>query len=483
MILSDARLAVLVPHLYEGVPLLQAAAAAGVPERTARRWLARYLADGAAGLGRSPRSDRKGRRVPAELVAVIEGLALRRPPPRVAEVHRATGVIAAQRGWKPPSYTLVWEIIAGLDRGLLALAHHDGSVYRDSFELVFRRESRRPNDLWQADHTELDVMVLDEAERPARPWLTVVLDDHSRAVAGYTVFLGDPTALQTALALRQAIWRKTDPGWPVCGLPAALYSDHGSDFTSDHLAQVCADVKVQLIHSTPGKPRGRGKIERIFGTITTEFLPTLAGYIPPGNTGKPVTPPALSLSQLDVEMGRYLTQDYHHRVHQETGQPPIARWLGTGWLPRMPESLEALDLLLLTVATPRKVHRDGIRCHGLRYLDLTLAAYVGEQVTVRYDPRDLAEIRVFHQGRFLCRAVSAELAASTISLKDLQAARNRRRRELRTERTSRRSLVDDLRHPVVEPVPSDAVTPVEQRPATAPEETPRTTKLKLYRED
>jgi putative transposase len=108
---------------------------------------------------------------------------------------------------------------------------------------------------------------------------------------------------------------------------------------------------------------------------------------------------------------------------------------------------------------------------------------VGEQVTVRYDPRDLAEIRVFHQGRFLCRAVSAELAASTISLKDLQAARNRRRRELRTELTSRRSLVDDLRHPVVEPVPSDAVTPVEQRPAAAPEETPRTTKLKLYRED
>ena len=54
MVLSDARLAVLVPHLYEGVPLLQAAAAAGVPERTARRWLARYLADGAAGLEFKP---------------------------------------------------------------------------------------------------------------------------------------------------------------------------------------------------------------------------------------------------------------------------------------------------------------------------------------------------------------------------------------------------------------------------------------------
>jgi putative transposase len=37
-------------------------------------------------------------------------------------------------------------------------------------------------------------------------------------------------------------------------------------------------------------------------------------------------------------------------------------------------------------------------------LDPTLAAYVGEGVTLRYDPRDAAAIRVFHQQRFLCRA-------------------------------------------------------------------------------
>ena len=93
------------------------------------------------------------------------------------------------------------------------MAHHDPDVYRDEFELVLRRESAHPNDVWQADHTELDIMVLDETGRPARPWLTVILDDHSRAIPGYTVFLGDPTTAQTALALRQAIWRKPDPGW------------------------------------------------------------------------------------------------------------------------------------------------------------------------------------------------------------------------------------------------------------------------------
>lgn len=37
--------------------------------------------------------------------------------------------------------------------------------------------------------------------QPARPWLTVILDDRSRALAGCTVSLDAPSALQTALAL------------------------------------------------------------------------------------------------------------------------------------------------------------------------------------------------------------------------------------------------------------------------------------------
>lgn len=476
-------MAVLGPHVFDGVPLAHSAAAASVPLRTAQRWLAAYRVDGAAALTRAVRSDKnKRRRIPPELVTLIEGLALRRPPPKVAEVHREAVRVAAEQDWPAPSYPVVHRIIAALDPALVALAR-GGSTYRDEFELVLRRESTHPNDLWQADHTELDIMILDETGAPARPWLTVVLDDRSRAAAGYTVFLGDPSAWQTSLALRQAIWRKTDPAWPVCGLPAGLYCDRGTDFTSTHIAYVCADLRVQLIHTPPGKPRGRGKIERLFGTITTELLPTLPGHIPPANHGNPVTPPTLTLSELDTRIGRYLIDDYHHRVHTETGEPPVQRWLAGGWLPRMPENLEALDLLLLTMATPRKVHRDGIHCHGLRYTSLTLVAYVGEQVTVRYDPRDLAEIRVFHQGTFVCVAVSPELAAASISLKDLQAARSRRRRQLRHELTSRRSLVDELTHPVRVTVPTESASARPPTMAKVEPPRPRTTRLKIYRED
>ena len=95
----------------------------------------------------------------------------------------------------------------------------------------------------------------------------------------------------------------------------------------------------------------------------------------------------------------------------------------------MPDSLERLDLLLLTVPKSRRVHQDGIRFMGLRYIDPTLAAYVGEDVVLRYDPRDMAEIRLFYNDRFLCRAICQELAGETVALREIVNARNRRRRE------------------------------------------------------
>src|SRR4051812_43253903 len=61
----------------------------------------------------------------------------------------------------------------------------------------------------------------------------------------------------------------------------------------------------------------------------------------------------------------------------------------------------------------------------------TLAGFVGEAVTVRCDPRDLSEIRLFHRGGFLCRAVNEEHAGKVVTLKDIEAARRAHRRALR----------------------------------------------------
>ena len=327
------------------------------------------------------------------------------------------------------------------------LAHEGTKAYADTFEMVHRREVERPNTIWQADHTLLDILLVREDETAAKPWLTVIIDDYSRAVAGYFLSFDPPSALQTALALRQAIWRKEDARWQICGIPDVLYTDNGSDFTSRHMEQVAADIKMQLVFSTPGKPRGRGRIERFFLTLSSLFLAGLPGHMVTGNkvTGGGIYgQPTLTLAKLDLLLREFLLHTYQDREHSETKMTPKERWEQGGFLPRMPESLEQLDLLLLTVISARKVHPDGIRFQGLRYVETTMAAYIGESVTLRYDPRDLAEVRVFHEGRFLCRAICPELAGCTLSLREVLRARNERRRDLRTVLNDRKKAVDTL---------------------------------------
>ena len=468
-----ARFAMLRPHLEDGVPLTCAANAAGIPVRTAGRWLARYRQSGVTGLARPTRRDAGTHRSPADLVALIEGMALKRPRSSAAAIHRRIGTAAAAQGWHIPSYSTVYAIIAALDPGMVTLALEGPAAFRDRFELVHRFRAEAPNAVWQADHTLLDLHILDESGKPARPWLTTVVDDHSRAVAGYTVFFDAPCVLNTCLALRHAIWRKADPAWPVCGIPDALYVDHGSDFTSHHLDQVGASLRFRIIYSAVARPQGRGKVERLFGTLNTELLPELPGYLA---SGKPATPPRLSLAELDQAIGTFISGTYHVRPHSETGEAPLDAWRGRGFLPRSPDSLEDLDLLLVMHAKPRRIRRDGIHFQGLRYLDPGLAGYVGEAATIRYDPRDVSEVRVFHRNQFLCRAVSKEHAGEAVTLKDIEAARRAHRRALRTainERVARVSEVLPARARPAQPVP--APKPSSPSPAKP--------KLRIYQED
>lgn len=386
------------------MPLARLARETDVGLRTLERWHARYRADGYAGLETASRADAGSRRLPPDLVDLIEGLALSKPRPAIATIHRKVTGICAARRWPVPCYSVVWDIVRTLDPGMVTLALEGAASYRDKHELVLRRQAELPNAMWQSDHTMLDILVVGTDGKPTRPWLTTILDDCSRAVCGYTVFLGAPSAMNTALALRQAIWHKTDPAWPMCGLPDVLYVDHGSDFTSDQLAHTAVDLHIRLIHSTVARPQGRGKIERFFGTINTELLATLPGHI---TEGHPWPTPKLSLAALDSALEAFVAT-YNDRTHSELGTSPRSAWIADGWLPRMPESLEDLDRLLLTVAKTRVVRRDGIRFQGLRYVSPTLAGYVGRSVVIRYDPRDITEIRVFDHDEFVCKAVNQE---------------------------------------------------------------------------
>ncbi|ASV84959.1 homeo-like domain protein [Ochrobactrum quorumnocens] len=270
-------IAVLRPYIDGEAPLTKVAAAAGIPLRTARRWIARMREGGPAALRRKQRADAGDRRLDANLIGLVEGLALTRPRLSIATIHRRICKVAAERGLRPPSYASVHSIVGGIGPATLTLAHEGEAAFRDRYELIHRHRAERPNATWQADHTQLDILILDANGKEVRPWLTTVIDDYSRAVAGYMVFLGAPSALNTSLALRQAIWRKPQTDWPVCGIPDVLHVDHGSDFTSIHLDQASADLRFQIIYSTVARPRGAARSSGCLARSIRNCCPSCRG--------------------------------------------------------------------------------------------------------------------------------------------------------------------------------------------------------------
>ncbi|MHB8629967.1 MAG: transposase [Aggregatilineales bacterium] len=435
-----ARYRILEPYLSGGVSLSRVAREQGLGLRTLQRWVQAYRRDGLAGLVKKKRSDRGQHRLPLILQHLVEGLALQKPPPSVAYIHRHVVDIATQQGWPVPNYLTVYRIVRELAPSLVMLAHQGTKIYKETFDVLYQRKAIQPNAIWQADHSLLEIILLNEQAGPAQPWLTVIMDDYSRVIVGYLLTFDNPCAINTALALHQAIWRKSDPRWHACGIPAQFYTDHGSDFTSHHMEQVSADLKIDLIFSIPGQPRGRGRIERFFRTIEQLLLCELPGYAP--KNGIAVTTPTLTLPAFDDIFRNFILEQYNVKPHSQTGTPPQSLWEVDSFIPQMPASLEQLDLLLLTIAQSRRVRQDGVHFQGNCYFDLTLAAYVGEDVTIRYDPRDMAEIRVYYNNRFLCRAICQELAGETVSLKEIIRARNAQRRDLRQIIQDRQHLVD-----------------------------------------
>src|SRR5680860_1586639 len=273
---------ILRPHLEEKVPLSKLEKIHGISSSTLKRWSRNYKESGLTGLERKQRADKGERRlISRELEKLVEALRLARPSSTIAAIHRKVAGIAKERGSVSPSYRVVRHIAQRVDPALLLLAHEGNKVYEQKYELIYRREASAPNEMWQADHTPLDIVLIDESGNPKKPWLTSIIDDFSRAISGYYLSFENPCSINTALALHQAIWRKKDPKWQVCGIPAIFYTDNGSDFRSDHIGHVAADLKMQLKFSIPGRPQGRGRIERFFLTVNQLLLMNLPGYCPP----------------------------------------------------------------------------------------------------------------------------------------------------------------------------------------------------------
>ncbi len=291
-------------------------------------------------------------------------------PQRTAAAIRR--ILRTQLGWAPDERTL--------QRNFHRLGLTGATT--GSAPAVFGRfEAEHPNALWTGD-------VLHGIRIDLRKtYLFAFLDDHSRLVPGYRWGHAEDT-VRLAAALRPALASR--------GVPNAVYVDNGSPYVDAWLLRACAKLGVRLVHSTPGRPQGRGKIERFFRTVREQFLVEITGE--PDVVGRHYV---ADLAELNRLFTAWVETVYHRSVHSETGQTPLARWSAGGPIP-LPAP-ETLTEAFLWEEHRRVTKTATVSLHGNRYeID---PALVGRKVELVFDPFDLTRIEVRLAGAPMGRAI------------------------------------------------------------------------------
>jgi putative transposase len=335
----------------------------GEPMRVSRdtldRWIRAWRRGGFGALLPLPRPSAP--RTPEEVLALACDLKRegpRRTAAQIAEILAATNQMAVSSRTLQRHFARL-----GLGRG-------EGRVPG----VYGRFEAAERNELWTGDALH------GPAIGQLRSILFCFIDDHSRLLPGYRW-----GSMEDSLRLEAAL-RK---GLGARGVPLGIYVDNGSPFISKRLLRACATLGIKLSHSAPGRPAGRGKIERVFRTVRDQFLVEveLRGVA--------------DLDELNRLFQAWVEVVYHRRPHTETGQAPIERFLAQG-PPALPTPAELREAFLWS--EHRTVTKTAtVSLHGNAYeVEQVLA---GAKVELVFDPFDLGEIRVRYQGREMGRAV------------------------------------------------------------------------------
>ncbi|WP_371681004.1 DDE-type integrase/transposase/recombinase [Streptomyces sp. NBC_01276] len=297
------------------------------------------------------------------------------PARTAAQIQR---ILRTTQGWSPTDRTLQRHFA---DAGLTG-AGGEKSVFG-------RFEATRGNELWTGDALHGPKI------GGRKTYLFAFIDDHSRAIVGHRFgFAGDTVRL--AAALRPALSSR--------GVPESIYVDNGLAFVDSWLLRACASLAIRLTHSKPGRPQGRGKIERFFRTVRDQFLVELgderAGRIE-------------HLTEMNRLFTAWVETVYQRTVHSETGQPPIERWLGS--IPRppplpLPSPADLREAFLWSEF--RTVTKTAtVNLHGNSYeVDPMLA---GTKVELVFDPFDLTEIEVRASGKTAGKALPHRVGRHT----------------------------------------------------------------------
>ncbi|MFN8011321.1 MAG: Mu transposase C-terminal domain-containing protein [Holophagaceae bacterium] len=346
----------------------------------------------------------------------------KRPPFRV--VMNFVERECAKRDFKVPSEESVRDRLLRLPPSVVMLHQQGLKAAREKFEplLLRRPDSTHPMSKIEIDHTRLNLFAVDQDGRKRRPWITVAIDDFSRAILGFYITFDEPGWLSVALCMYRVLTPKEGwlrdfgltTSWPCWGNPHTIQTDSAYEFTGTEMERVSLERNWVVQQRLLAQPKYGGRIERLMGAAA------FAMELLPGKSFRSVTQKGdydsesfAVISQDDLE--RYLLTFfavyYNNRPHRSLGKrSPLNRWLegmrllGDATQIQPPPDQGLLMSLLPSIT--RTVTREGVSWETVTYNDYAIARYIRRRnpeaadgkYRFHYHPADVRFLYFRHPG-------------------------------------------------------------------------------------
>jgi len=166
-----------------------------------------------------------------------------------------------------------------------------------------------------------------------------------------------------------------------------IYTDNGSTFIAEQTRIILASLGIRLVHSRPGIPKGRGKIERFFRTLRMQFEAAL----------DPDT--VSSIADYDQRLHTWLEREYHRTPHSGLGgKTPLEAWIsGTKYIIRMEPGIN-LDEVFCHQYVRRVANDATVSLEGTQYE--VPSVLIKEKVTLLTNPQaQVPSVRIVFDGK------------------------------------------------------------------------------------
>ncbi len=273
-----------------------------------------------------------------------------------------------------------------------------------------------PLELLQIDHTLVDKMLDLSAYGLgiSRPWLTLIIDIHTRCIYGYSLSLLKPNSEACALAMMMGFIPKNsicvarganlapfqardiEEPWPIYGAPTSINYDNALEFTRGLFPDGLAMLGISAYPRVVGQPHLGGHIERLMGTFMKSVHglsgTTFSNVMEKGNYNSESNA-GMTFEEFELWLVLQILR-YHMRVHSSLGCSPYTKFqLEKHKMPTRRISIEDARRCFMKRAT-RTIQGCGIMHKHRWYQNDQLRYFLGEQVHIAWQDNDLSHIWV-----------------------------------------------------------------------------------------